>query len=283
MPACHLIRTMFAACLLGTALAAAAAEPAEALQARHAGLAAQLEQSPFRRPVVLASQENGGQLQGSVDAVVPQAFSLARDHLQRPEVLCEIMMLQINTKQCMVEGREIVVHIGRKHDQPVADAYRVAFTVEPLPSSAGHMGVRLRADTGPFSTRDYRIQLEAVPLDGGQRTFLHLDYSYAIGLAARLAMQGYLATAGANKVGFTRQGDGLVGGMRGAVERNTMRYYLAIEAYLDSLGASPEQQRARRLERWFAATEQYARQLHEIERGDYLAMKQAEFRRLRPA
>jgi hypothetical protein len=64
------------------------------------------------------------------------------------------------------------------------------------------------------------------------------------------------------------------------VERNTMRYYLAIDAYLASLAAPPAQQRMRRLEAWFAATEQYARQLHEVERADYLAMKQNEFRRV---
>jgi hypothetical protein len=102
-----------------------------------------------------------------------------------------------------------------------------------------------------------------------------------MGLPAKLAMQGYLATAGAGKVGFTRTGDsGYIGGMRGAVERNTMRYYLAIDAYLASLAAPADQQRTRRLEIWFAATEQYARQLHELDRADYLAMKQSEFRRL---
>jgi hypothetical protein len=257
-------------------------DEAAALRERHARLAAQIEASPFQRPVLLSSSEAGSQLQGSVDAVVAQPFSRAREHLQRPEALCEILMLQINTKHCTVSGQELVVHIGRKHTQPVEDAYRVAFTVQPLASGDGHMGVQLAAGTGPFSTRDYRIKLQAIPLDDGKRTFLHLSYSYGIGLPARLAMQGYLATAGASKVGFTRTqgGEGYIGGMRGAIERNTMRYYLAIDAYLASLSAPPAQQRTRRLETWFAATEQYARQLHEIERAEYLAMKQSEFRRL---
>jgi hypothetical protein len=257
-------------------------ESAAALRERHARLAPQIEASPFKRPVLLSSSEAGSQLQGSVDAVVAQPFARAREHLQRPEALCEILMLQINTKQCLVSGHELVVHIGRKYNQPVEDAYRVAFTVKPLASTDEHMGVMLGAETGPFSTRDYRIQLQAIPLDGGQRTFLHLSYSYGIGLPARIAMQGYLATAGASKVGFTRTpgGEGYIGGMRGAIERNTMRYYLAIDAYLASLAAPPAQQRTKRLEAWFAATEQYARQLHEIERGEYLAMKQSEFKRL---
>lgn len=251
-----------------------------ALRERHAQLASQMASTPFQRPVVLQSSESGNQLQGSIDAVVAQPFALARDHLQRPEALCEILMLQINTKQCVVTGNMLAVHIGRKHDQPLAEAYRVAFTLQPQAVSPDYLNVRLGADTGPFSTRDYRIQLQAIPLDGGSKTFLHLRYSYGIGIAAKLAMQGYLATAGASKVGFTRKGNtGYIGGMRGAVERNTMRYYLAIDAYLASLSAPPAQQRARRLDAWFAATEQYARQLHELDRADYLALKQIDFHR----
>lgn len=272
--------------LLALALAAPfaranGADDAAALRERHARLAPQIEASPFQRPVLLSSSEAGSRLQGSVDAIVAQPYARAREHLQQPEALCEILMLQINTKQCVVQGRELVVHIGRKYNQPLEDAYRVAFTVQPLASADEHMGVQLAAETGPFSTRDYRIKLQAIPLDGGQRTFLHLSYAYGIGLPARLAMQGYLATAGASKVGFTRTSEGYIGGMRGAIERNTMRYYLAIDAYLASLSAPPAQQRMKRMEAWFAATEQYARQLHEIDRGEYLAMKQTEFKRLR--
>lgn len=273
--------------LLVTALAAiatvahAAPESAQAMRERHAQLAAQIEQSPFQRPLVVQSSDGGNALSGSVDAVMPQPFALAREHLQQPGALCEILMLQVNTKQCLVNGQELVVHIGRKNDQPLEDAYRVAFNLKPQASTDDYMSLRLGADSGPFSTRDFRIQLQAIPLDGGKRTYLHLGYSYGMGMAAKLAMQGYFATAGASKVGFTRTGgDAYIGGMRGAIERNTMRYYLAIEAYLASLAAPASQQRAQRLERWFSATEQYARQLHEVERGEYLAMKQREFRRL---
>ena len=44
----------------------------------------------------------------------------------------------------------------------------------------------MSADEGPLGTRDYRLVLEAAPLDGG-RTFLHLSYAYAYGTIARLA------------------------------------------------------------------------------------------------
>jgi len=97
-------------------------------------------------------------------------------------------------------------------------------------------------------------------------------------------MQGYLATVGASKVGFTVTGNeggqpSYIGGVRGVVERNTMRYYLAIDSYLKEMDAAPGDQQERRLRNWFSATERYARQLREVEREDYMEMKRAEIAR----
>jgi len=147
-----------------------------------------------------------------------------------------------------------------------------------------YLKVQMKADTGPLSTRNYRLALEAVPLDA-KRSFIHMSYSYAYGLAARLAMQGYLATVGSDKVGFSLVGKGdegkplYIDGVRGVVERNTMRYYLAIEAYLGALSSPPADRLEKRLRDWFAATERYPVQLHELERDDYLAMKRHEVQR----
>lgn len=270
---------LLAATLLLACLPARAADPnsAATLRERHAELAPQLDRSPFQRPLTLDSSETSSQLQGSIDAVVSQPFALMREQLQQPGAWCEILMLHLNTKQCIANGNALGVHIGRKHDQPLSEAYRVAFTLKLDAASADYLDVRLGAETGPFSTRDYRIQLQAIPLADGSKTFLRLRYAYGYGFTAKLAMQGYLATLGAGKVGFTKTGSSHIGGLRGAIERNTMRYYLAIDTFLASPGA---QQRTLRLERWFAATEQYAKQLHEVERADYLTMKQNEFRRL---
>ena len=38
--------------------------------------------------------------------------------------------------------------------------------------------------------------------------------------------------------------------------RNTMRYYLAIEAFLDSLSAPPQQRIDKRLNDWFSSSQQ---------------------------
>jgi hypothetical protein len=67
--------------------------------------------------------------------------------------------------------------------------------------------------------------------------------------------------------------------MRGVAERNTMRYYLAIDAYLDSIALPAPQQLEKRLQAWFDATEKYPRQLREVDREAYLRMKRDEVRR----
>ncbi len=67
-----------------------------------------------------------------------------------------------------------------------------------------------------------------------------------------------------------------IDGLRGIVERNTMRYYLAIEAYLGALSVPPSAQLDKRLNDWYAAVERYPRQLHEIGQQEYLEMKRRE-------
>jgi hypothetical protein len=58
-----------------------------------------------------------------------------------------------------------------------------------------------------------------------------------------------------------------------------MRYYLAIDAYLAELNTPANQQFEQRLQSWYRSTEEYPRQLHEVELSEYLAMKRDEYKR----
>ena len=62
-----------------------------------------------------------------------------------------------------------------------------------------------------------------------------------------------------------------------------MRYVLALRSHLATLQLPAGQRLDARLQMWFSATEKYPRQLHEVERDDYLRMKRNEFRRLAEA
>lgn len=289
--ACLLFGLMLALGAHAQAPADAAADSAgggaAALRAKFESLQAQLANNPFKRRISLESTENPSKLAGDIFAVVDHPFERVRDGMKSAANWCEVLMLHLNTKQCVVQNdggsAMLAVALGRKFDQPLNEAQVVKFKFRLAAATNDFLDARLSADEGPLSTRNYRIELTATPIDSG-KTFIHLSYSYAYGTAARLAMQAYLATLGSDKVGFTATGkasDGspqYIGGVRGVVERNTMRYYLAIDSFLDFPTAADLE---KRLASWFDATEQYARQLHETERTDYLAMKRNEYRRMK--
>jgi len=268
----------------------AAPDSAQVLREQHATLSQELKQSVFGRPLVLRSQQAGDHVSGEVFAVVDHPLNVVRAQLSTAQQWCEVLLLHVNTKSCRAAQSAsatslVTAHFGKKTEQELGDAARVDFAYETVASNAHYLHMSMFAGNGPMATSNYRIGFQAVELEGGH-TFIRFLYAYDVGFAGQLAMKAYLATVGRDKVGFSAepgrlgQSDGLVDGMRGVVERNAMRYYLAIDVTLDTADVSPrERQRDARLNAWFTATERYKRQLHELERDDYLAIKRAEFRR----
>ena len=267
-----------------------AAGSAAALGARFGELKYEISNNQFQRPLYLHSTETADTLSGEIYAMVNQPFASASTGLSQASQWCDVLMLHLNTKFCKETengsvGTQLHVAIGKKFDQPVDKAYRVDFVYKLVARTDKYLQVRLNADEGPLSTRNYLILLEAAPAPSGQ-TYVRLSYSYSYGTIAQLAMKAYLATVGRKKVGFTMVRDTPdakpepVSGVRGVVERNTMRYYLAIEAYLGALNAPAASRVEKSFRDWFLATESYPRQLHEMEQGDYLDMKRKEYQRL---
>ena len=265
---------------------------AAALRANYAASQAALGRNAFHRPLTLQSREGKGAVSGDIHALLDASFETAGAELASPEAWCGIMVLHINTKGCQVSagtaGKMLGLWIGAKEFAPLAEASRLSLAFRVYANTPGYLRVGLSAAEGPMGTRDYRILLEAIPLADG-RTFLHLAYSYGYGVFGEITMQAYLATAGRDKVGFTvlkpRPGDPAgstqyIAGLRGVTERNTMRYYLAIEAYLGALSVAPGARFEKRIRDWYAAAENFPRQLHEIDQAEYLDMKRRQ--NLRP-
>jgi len=277
----------------GAALAAVPeTQSAALLHAQYASLDERLHHNAFRRALSLDSSESSNDLKGDIHALVDYPFSTVSAALDDPAHWCDVLILHINTKHCQATTDTtrtvLAVSIGRKTPQSLKDAYPIAFSYRVAAATADYLNIQLTAPEGPLSTRNYRIQLQAVPI-GNNQTFLHLTYSYDYGMAGRLAMQTYLATIGSGKVGFSQTGGQSSGrpeyidGMRGVVERNTMRYYLAIDAYLGALASPKPLQFQKRLNSWFSATEQYPRQLREVSRTAYFDMKRSEYLRQQTA
>ena len=263
------------------------AQDAATLKARTTSLQDKFANNQFGRPLVLESKETSGDLKGDVYAVVEHPFSTVQQALVSPEHWCDILILHLNVKRCKASSgtpKTIALNVGRKFDQPIEDAYELNFKYRVGASSADYLQVLLSADEGPLSTKNYRIQVEAVPIEP-KRTVIHMSYAYGYGFAAKMAMQTYLATLGSAKVGFTivdKKPDGkpvYQAGVLGLLERNTMRYYLAIDAYLSAYGLPAAEQPEKRIREWYASTERYAQQLHEMDEAEYLDMKRKEMRR----
>lgn len=269
-----------------TCSAVAKPDPVAALHEKYKSLGEQLRQNQFKRPLVLDSTETSDRARGDIYVVLEYPFEVVKAGLNNPDHWCDVMILHINTKYChaMVapSGTSLRVNIGKKTQGELVDAERVDFNYSVTTTLPTYFEIMLHAKEGPLGTSDYLIQMEAVAIPKA-KTFLHLTYSYTSNLAGRLALQTYLKTIGKGKVGFTvvgQQVDGqpdYVGGVRGLMERNTMRYYLAIDAFLGATSVAPALQLEKRLQDWFTSVERYQRQLHEVDREPYLEMKRAEY------
>ena len=140
--------------------------------------------------------------------------------------------------------------------------------------------VRFNAQTGPFGSSNHDFQIRAIEGDGG--VYFEFDLSSEPGLVANLA-KIYLATVARSKIGFSEAGKTWLGkpdyvrGQRGVSERNIVRYLFAVRAYFGTIDSeSSEQGYFNRLVWWFDLTTIYPRQLYEMSKGDYLAIKMRE-------
>ncbi|PMS24943.1 hypothetical protein [Trinickia soli] len=285
---------LMACCLPCPGVPASSADDAANLRETYQKLMPRLEHNQFERPLYLDSEESPSTLRGEVYAVMAYPFATLNavfdDPTQGSKNWCDVMILHPNIKYCRATsgegGNTLVVNVSKKEvAEELGTTYVVQFEYDAATTGPGYLQVKLHADRGPLSTRDYQIVVEAVELGGG-RTFVHLTYAYSYGAIGRLAMKAYLAAFARGKVGFTEIDDpssaarpAYIGGMRGLMERNTMRYYLAVEAYLGALSAPPDQQFVQRLTNWFDANERYPLQLHEMDRQEYMQMKFDEYRR----
>jgi hypothetical protein len=266
-----------------------AGQPAQArLQARYESLQAQLRENSFGQPLHLESRAGDGEAQGDVFALLNHPFSAVAAALTGAENWCEILILHVNVKYCRAAASgttaTLTVNLGRRFAQSLEDTQRAEFSYHVRDSTSAYFAVELLAAKGPLGTRDYRIAVEAVPAADG--SFLHLAYSYGYGAAARVAIGAYLGArdelVGFSETGRDARGRGeLVGGLRGALERNAMRYYLSIDAFLAALDEPRNRQLESRLRHWADASERYARQYPDFDRMEYLSMKRGEYARQR--
>lgn len=209
-------------------------------------------------------------------------FDIVENEFQLPTNWCDIVLLHSNVRACTYKKVNdtwlLTLYNVKKFQDPLKDAYQMNFEYCVIAQQPGFFAISLAAREGIFSTKDHQFGLEAIPLDE-DRTFIHLRYSYRYSSLGYFLMKRYFSIFGGGRIGFSVIGtdsDGnpvYVGGLRGAVEGNVLRYYLTILAYMDSLKIPVEQRFEKRMSQWYDLTARYKRQLFEMEKEEYLTYK----------
>ena len=244
-----------------------------------------LERNSFDLPLIVESFAQDDRVQVDVYGIFDYPFSSVTTALKVPANWCDIVSLHPNIKACT--NRELAgawlltFYLGNKTYQPPEDTRQVKFHYRNVVQQQEYLDIILNADAGPYGTRDHRMRFEALPLDGG-KTFVHVSYAYSDSTALRLVIKIYFATLGRGKVGFTVIGTDrnskpiYIGGPRGAVERTAVRFYFAIQSFMNTLRSPEENRFSMRINEWYSLTSRYGKQLLDLDKNDYLASKTKE-------
>lgn len=271
--------------LLATCFSAPLSADAQALRESYAAQRELLERNAFQAPINLTAQVTEDLAQGEVYAVMATPFDTLRAVLTKPDDWCRMIILHVNVKTCTYSAgtdTQLRLYVGHKEYEAPDQAYELQYRFRVTKSTPEELTVTLSAPEGPLGTRNYRMELEAVPLDAG-RSFLHFSYTYNYNWLSRTALDVYLATLGRDKVGFSVTGRDeneqpiYIRGIQGIIERNSMRYFLAIQATLDSATTSAKDNMETRFRRWYELIQRYPRQLVEFTREEYLERKRLEY------
>jgi len=234
--------------------------------------------------ITLSSSVHAELPSAEVSSILSYPFDTVAAALARAENWCRFMPLHFNIKACTFETKEgeelLTLYSGRKSYQSPEESYEMVYRLETLRRDERQLSLRLHAGHGPANTRDYLIELDALQVEEG--TLLHIHSSYRPSLLSAVLARGYLATLGRDKVGFSRIGQTgdpqFVQGERGVIERNVMRYHLAVDAFLSTRTLPESSRHEATLKHWFRQNDGYPQQLHEMDEAEYLAIKRGEWK-----
>jgi len=241
----------------------------------------ELKKSSSAIPFYLESSmsQNGSHV--DIYGTIKYPFDIVKNGLQLPTNWCDIVLLHTEVRACTYKKVNdtwlLTLYNVKKFQDPLGDAYQMKFEYR-ITQQLGFFAISLSAPEGPFSTKDHQIGLEVLPLDEG-RTFIHLRYSLRYSPLGYFLMKSYFLIFGGGRIGFSvigtdRDGNSVyVGGLRGAIESDVLRYYLAILAYMDTLKIPIEQRFEKRISQWYDLTTRYKRQLFKMEKEEYLTYK----------
>ncbi len=238
----------------------------------------ELQKSSFAVPFFIESSVSKNAAHVDIYGTIKYPFDIVQNELLVPTNWCEILLPHITVRACTYKKVNdtllLNIYSVNKSSEPLEDAYQMKFDYRVSKLQPKYFDILLAAREGPFHTKDHQFGLEATPLDEGS-TFIHFRYSFGYSSWGYFFMKIF----GGGKIGFSVAGsdsDGnpvYVGGLRGAVERDVVCYYLAILAYMDTLESPAQQRFEKRISQWYALAARYKKQLLEMEKEEYLTYK----------
>ncbi len=277
-----LFAIFFCTLLPGAAWAVEQCNDSVALLDKYRTLEETLTKNNLGIPVYLDSDVQKNFSSADIYGVIDHPFYMIEKELSSPADWCDIILPHLNIRACTSKNAAdtwyLTIYNVTRYYQPFEKADQLKYSYRLASKLPGYIDILFSADSGPFHSRDHRLRLEAAPV-GENRTFIHLSYSYSYGTFAFMAMKSYFGLFGGKRVGFSTSGIDAnggpvyVSGLKGVVERNVMRYYLAVLAYMDTLKYSPDHRFEKRISYWYDLTSRYRRQLFEVEKKEYLELK----------
>ena len=239
---------------------------------------------PFGFPLEVRSEERGDLVTAEALGIMDHPLLAFREAVTEPAPWCDFIPLNLNIKACTIQwdGKEpfLTLYIGGKGYLAPESASQQPYRFAVRARQSEYVSVSLSALQGLMGTRAHQLDFEAASVAG--KTVVALRSSYQQSAASKLATAIYLATLGRDKVGFSRERvrpDGqanFVKGAQGIIERNLMRYYLILKAFLDTQTLPANRRFDTLISAFYDLMERYPAQLHEMERAEYLDVKQRE-------
>lgn len=256
------------------------ASSVDELVAHYRELTTHVDDNPFHAPVAVRSDEQGDTLSAEVYGVLDQPFSVIAEELGEAQAWCAFMTLSLHIKACTwtPATSTITLYVGTKDYQTPDEAYEVQYRFKAS-REPELIVIELESSHGPMGAKRNRLTVEAMSMNG--ETILHFTSSIEMSTVSRLATATYLATLGRHRIGFSLIDDGEgkktpVKGVKGMIERNAMRYYLALQTHIEQRKEPETLRFERSINSWFDLTERYHDQLYEVPREKYIENKKRE-------
>ncbi len=240
---------------------------------------------PPTLPLFVKSSENSNSNTVYVDiySTAHYPFSFIKDQLLIPANWCEIVLPHPDIRACTYKKTHdawlLNIYSVNKFSIPLDDAYQMKFVYHIDALQPSYFDIALTANEGPSYTEHHQLGFEMAPLNK-DTTLIHLRYSFGYRSWGYFLMK----LLGGGKIGFSvidtdSNGNPVyVGGPRGAAERNAVRFYLAILAYMDTFKIPVEQRFEKQINQWYDLAAPYRKQLLEMEKDNYIVYKRQDHR-----